>query len=221
MRTIVVACEVLRNEVELVLPPGTDVIYVEQGLHNNPPTMREPIQKAVAEAAARGADRVVLAYGLCGEGILGVQAVGVPLIVPRLHDCIPLLLGSVCEWKRQSEKEVGTYFVSRGWLEFGTTPQEVLELYKSRMDPQLAEWAFREQYKHYRRILWIDTGADPEGVHRKEALDNAELMGLAFEETTGELALLRRIVEGGSEEDVIVLQPGEAVQVEAFLGARS
>ena len=39
-------------------------------------------------------DAILLGYCLCSNGIVGLSSRKVPLIIPRGHDCITLLLGS-------------------------------------------------------------------------------------------------------------------------------
>ena len=93
-RVAVLACAVFRAELDLLAPPGAHVIYLRQSLHRTPHVMAEAIQTELDRIDPGSVDKVVLAYGLCSNGIVGVKATRGKLLVPRAHDCIALFLGS-------------------------------------------------------------------------------------------------------------------------------
>ena len=66
-----------------------------------------------------GHDAVALAYGLCNNGLAGLEARRVPLVLLRAHDCITAFLGSRDRYARYFEDRPGTYFETTGWLERG------------------------------------------------------------------------------------------------------
>lgn len=89
-------CEVFRPELEWLaaaLPVAPTVRYLDQGLHDYPDELRRQLCAAVRELEAQGATRILLGYGLCGRGLTGVSAARATLAMPRVHDCIPVLLG--------------------------------------------------------------------------------------------------------------------------------
>ena len=54
----------------------------------------------------------ILGYGLCSNGVVGVQTQNQPLIVPRVHDCISLFLGSAESHRNQLAEYPGTYYLT-------------------------------------------------------------------------------------------------------------
>jgi len=77
-----------------------DARFLSKGLHDRGArVMRAGLQAAIdeAEADAEKYDALALGYGLCGNGLAGLEARSVPLVLPRAHDCITLLMGSRIE----------------------------------------------------------------------------------------------------------------------------
>lgn len=72
--------------------PG--MTYLEQGLHDTPDGLRHRVQQAVGTLEAESETVIFLAYGLCGRGLTGVIGRTAALILPRVHDYIPVLLGA-------------------------------------------------------------------------------------------------------------------------------
>ncbi|MBL7140754.1 MAG: DUF1638 domain-containing protein [Planctomycetes bacterium] len=120
MRLKVIACEVLRREVYHVAARArhaVDVTLLPQGLHDNSDTCRRTLQEEVDAAAPDRYDAVLLGYGLCNNAMAGVRADRLPLVIPRAHDCITLLVGSKERYQRLFAEAPGTYWFSSGWIE--------------------------------------------------------------------------------------------------------
>ena len=230
MRILVIACEVFHREVCALAasaPHETDLRFLPKGLHGKGSSvMREHIQAAVDASADDGYDRIALAYGLCGTGLVGVRSRRVPLAIARAHDCIAVLLGSL---KRHAEivaTRPDTYWQSVGWMErsAGTgldQPTALGEMTKADMIAKYGEdnaeylWeelvAKREQ--HYHRFGYISNGLGPDQRMLIEAQKIADARGWSTDRIDGDLAWLRRLVHGEWDHpDILVLAPGEAIQ---------
>ena len=99
MRLKVIACNVFTREVCLCIarsPHVIDVEFTELGEHINCAQLREAIQERIdaTDLSAKNYEAVALAYGLCGNSIVGLTARQTPLVIPRAHDCCTILLGS-------------------------------------------------------------------------------------------------------------------------------
>src|SRR5512145_3012711 len=91
-----IGCEVFLRELCAAIaesPNAIDPEFLEIGLHNEPGRLRGALQARI-DAAGDGCEAVLLAYGLCGNGLAGLRAGRVPLVIPRAHDCCTILLGS-------------------------------------------------------------------------------------------------------------------------------
>lgn len=215
------ACEVFRDEFEAVCPPEVVQVYLPQGLHRTPGKMPAAIQEAIAGAS--DADAILLGYGLCSNGVVGVRAPSAPIILPRVHDCIALLLGSRERYEAEMEACAGTYFITGGWAKYGTTS---LTAYKTEYLPKYGEedarYIAQECLKHYKRVALIDHGVGDLAAGRAHAREFAEVFGLAYVELPGSLAYLERLVRGPWDDgDFLRIPPGVEISQAPFLGLHS
>ena len=218
----VVACQVMEPELEWVRKDYShvDILYLDQGLHRTPQTMADEVQVLV-DQASETADRIVLGYGLCSNGIVGVTARTQPLIVPRCHDCIAFFLGSPEAYKADHDSRPGTYYLTPGWIAEGKDPLTIIEdEYEPKYGRETAEWVKKEELKHYTHIVLIDTGVAEIEPLRKRARENAAFFDMEFVEVEGKsLEYFVKLVQGPyHENEFLRLNPGEAVTQEMFIG---
>jgi len=221
-----ICCEILRHEIEHLAarvqdPP--EVCFLRKGYHSNMNLLREEVQKAI-DAAPAACGNVLLGYGLCGKGLEGVRARSQPLVIPRVHDCISLFLGSAAAYDRHFTTHPGTYYYSPGWIEWGSdaverAPEQGFGLGKSyeeyvarygednaRYLMELeASWA-----KHYTRAAYIDTGVADSNGWEARAVEIARDNGWAFERVSGDLRLLRMLMQGPWPDDELLTIPPDA-----------
>ncbi len=97
MRLKIIACEVLFREICLCAAHTRNIIsteFLERGLHDNPDSLRSEVQRKIDETDESEYEGILLGYALCSNGVMGVQARGIPLVIPKAHDCVTLFLGS-------------------------------------------------------------------------------------------------------------------------------
>jgi hypothetical protein len=217
-----IACEVFRDEFEAVCPPDLPRTYLEQGLHRTPGKMPETIQQVV-DGLSADAELVILGYGLCSNGVVGVSARQARLVMPKVHDCIALLLGSVARYEAEVNACAGTYYITPGWAKYGTT---TLSAYRNEYLPKYGEedarYIAEECLKHYKRVALINHGAGDMEAGRAHAREFAETFGMRYEEIPGDLDYLRRLVSGPWDgSDFLTIPPGTAIDQAPFLGFTS
>jgi hypothetical protein len=207
----------MRDELKKVSTPGVQFEFLEIGLHRTPNKMPLLIQEKIHEAADN-IDYIVLGYGLCGNGTIGVKAEKQPLVIPKAHDCIDLFLGSTHARRREEQKVPGTYYLTKGWIEGGKPPLVLLEEYTERFGRETAEWVIGEEFKHYHRLVLVDSGACDLGAYRNYAQANAAFLGVTYEEIKGSLSFFEKMMKGNwNEEEFIILKPGEEISQSTFL----
>ena len=62
---------------------------------------------------------MLFGYALCSNGLVGLTARNIPVVVPRAHDCITLFLGSKERYMDYFQSHTGVYFKTSGWIERG------------------------------------------------------------------------------------------------------
>ena len=126
---VVLACRVFQNWLEHLLPAGMteEITFFNYALHEHPKKLQKTLQEAID--IIEQPSLIVLGYGLCGNGLHEIQAGKHTLLVPRTDDCMAIILGSYQAYRREFDKAPATYYLSKGWLEGGSTPlQEHLGL---------------------------------------------------------------------------------------------
>ena len=177
-RIAVIACGVLEWNIERLrsrVQCRELIVRILPGqLHNDPHRLRELLQAQIDELdAEEGLRGIALAYGLCGRGTIALQARGVPLVLPRVQDCIGALLGSHNRHMEQFSRHPGTRYLSQGWYDsnhakrvteryhtarndslYGPTYDELAQRYGADNARFIAE--FRDSWKrNYRRSGYI------------------------------------------------------------------
>ncbi len=216
VRIRVIACEVLFREVCVCAAHAKsviDVTFVRRGLHDNPDELRATLQRLIDETDPQD-EAIALGYGLCSNGLAGLRARGIPLVIPRAHDCITLLLGSKEAYDQRFTARPGTYYYSGGWIERGDDrvprrPEDGAGLEASfeelvaKYGRDNAEylWEFRASWiEHYTHAAHIDTALGDGDAYRRYTQQVARERGWEMEEIPGELGLLRALLDGEWDE---------------------
>ena len=217
MGTIIVACQTIRDEVKLTIAEtgvNYPVLWIESGLHNFPERLGQKIQEEINKI--ENVETILLAFGYCGNSLLGIKSSRAQLIIPRVDDCISLLLGSY-ERRQTLYKEVGTYFLTKGWLE---NEQNLLSEYERcvmKYGKDKAIKVMKMMLNNYHRLMVIDTQAyQSEGVLTKTK-GFADVLGLSHEKIEGSLRFLKKLLLGPWDEEFIILPPGEEVTLEHMI----
>jgi hypothetical protein len=214
---LVIACEVMEREIRHSQNGRVEFKFLDYGLHRGPENMAKAIQVEIDRANEEEFDGIILGYGLCSNGIVGVQTQNQPLIVPRVHDCITLFLGSAESHRDQSSEYPGTYYLTAGWIEKAQTPISKYESYVQSYDEETARWVLHEEMKNYTRIALIDTKAYHLEPYRRIARQNAEFLGISYQELKGLPTFLKTLVVGPWKKDFLIVKKGQTIQQEMFL----
>ena len=118
----------------------------------------------------------MLGYGLCSNSVLGLKTEHATLVVPRVDDCIAMMLGSNEAFSAESEKERGSYYVAKAYLEECDTIMSEHEKLVEKRGRERAEKMMRLLLKHYTRIVLIDTGRYDMEPHRARVAEFAETL---------------------------------------------
>jgi hypothetical protein len=229
---VVVACKVLQDVLEQLLPEDLtqQITFMDYGLHRVPSQMTGALQEAIGSVETPSL--AVLGYGLCGNGLKGLQAGMHTLLVPRTDDCIAILLGSYRDYMREFQAVPGTYYLTKGWLESGSNPLKEYQEYVPKYGAKEAMWIVDQQYQAYERLMLVArTQADLE-EYRPQAQEVArfcERWGMRYEERLGSDRYVERLIEAATalgnghqppswlESDFVVIPPGGEIRQEMFM----
>ena len=234
MNLHVFSCRVFTRELSYFIAKSRNVIdvtYLPQGLHEAPQVLREELQATIAKfrdqvnsrQRRRRPDYLALAFGLCSDSIVGIQALDVPIVVPRVDDCIGMYLGSEQRYLEYFDKYRGTYWAFPSWVE--STPSTDADYYDKMREEYLARFdgdedmaddlmeMERAMTANYRNVGYISSplAPDPEGS-RAHAAGFAARNGWELLEFEGDLSLMEQLLNGPWDDDkFLVVQPGQRI----------
>ena len=211
----VIACATVIEEMIPFLPEGIPYEVLDFGMHLNPSELKGLLQEKIDQASGE-ADVLLLGYGLCSMAVIGLKASTAALVIPRTDDCIAIFLGSSEEYKKQSQKEPGTYYLTKGWIEGGGTPFEEYKKLIEKYGKDKAKRMTKMVLKNYKRLAFINTGDDALERYHAYSKRFAQEFDLSYEEIQGNPALVRKMINGPWDEDFVVVQPGQTLTYQEF-----
>ena len=232
-RLKLIACEILYREFCAAVARSVnrvDIEFLPKGLHDlGSPGMNERIAARLAEVDESAYDAVVLGYALCSNGMVGLAARSIPLVVPRAHDCITLFLGGKERYLDYFRGHPGAYFKTSGWIERGDDLEQLSGesiQRRSRMAQSYDELVERygednarflyeelqQMTRNYSRIAYVEMGIEPDDRFEREARDLAAARGWQFDKLAGDMRLIQELVDGPwNDGDFLTVPPGHRI----------
>lgn len=210
--TIILGCRTLENELGKALTECScdfPVRWIESGLHNVPQRLRQVLQENLDRC--QGSRRVLMAMGYCGNAIAGLKTGDFQLVLPRVDDCISLLLGS-CKERLKLTKDNGTYFLTEGWLKgeqnIWKEYQHTIQKYGEARGRRI----FDVMLGHYRSLALLDTGCYSLEDAGEESRKIADTLGLQHQILPATLAYLKKLLNGPwPDEEFLTVPPNTEI----------
>lgn len=216
-RKLVLACATVMEEIIPILPPGVERKVFDFGLHVNPEHLRLSLQGAINSFKGRF-ETILLGYGMCAQAIVGLQANGCRLVVPKVDDCIGLFLGSRSTHIALTRENPGTYYLTKGWIEIGDTPFLDFDRNVKHYGREKAAIVYQRMMGNYTHLALINTGQSGKDKYRQMIRQVAKKFNLHYKELQGSDRLIRKLLLGPWDDEIIVIEPGEKFTIEHFLG---
>ena len=231
-RFIAIACEILFREVCFCVSKSkqiVDIVFQKKSLHDiGEAQMSKTLQNAINQIDHGKYDAILLCYGLCNNGVKNLHA-PIPLVVPRAHDCITLLMGSKEKYAGYFANNPGAYYHSSGWLERNANPNETegSVMQQLGIDRTYAEYAdeYGEENAeylmsmlgnwlvNYSKVTFINNGIGDVKNNREKSRSHAQDNNWDFEEIEGNISLIERLVDGEWDEaDFLVIPPNNKIE---------
>ncbi len=235
-----IGCEILYREACHLAARAeamVDVEFLRKGLHDlETVDMVSRIQSTID-----GGDpdvqyeAILLGYARCNDGLVGVTARDIPLVIPKAHDCITLFFGSREAYMEYFNAHPGTYYMTTGWVErnnfeidseyaqpaYGKTGvmgklgltdsyEEMVEKYGKENADFIVESTGGWQ-ESYSGCLYLKMGVCDESCMVDHCRGMCKDKDWSFEVRDGDMTLLERLFAGDWDDDFLIVPPGHKI----------
>ena len=208
MRTCLIACETVRDELELALSKtggDYDIYWIESGLHNFPDRLHDCIQETLDRMEAY--DTVLMCFGMCGNAMKNIRTKSFRLVIPKVEDCISLLFGSD-QKRRDFSSKNAAYFLTAGWMKGERNLWAEYQHSVKRFGERKAKRIAGRMYANYRTLALLDTGAYPFDRLMEETEKIEHTLGLQRMPVKGTLSLIQELLqESWQPEKFYIVEP--------------
>lgn len=206
-----ITCDALTHLFEPMIGPDVTLVVLPISLHLKPEKLREHLIEEIRKIEEAGWN-IVLGYGLCGRALEGVYSLKSRLIVPRVDDCIGVILGSRKRHKRILDEDAGCFFLEPSWI--GTEVDIFAQCFKG-LDKIPEEYRSEIVWmaiKNYSKLALLHHGKGTDSPATLDCKALAEQYNLSFMQYLSDLTLLERLVSGPwNKEEFVVAEPGEKI----------
>ncbi|TGE35438.1 DUF1638 domain-containing protein [Desulfosporosinus fructosivorans] len=220
MKIKLIGCDSTKNEVRsLGIPETMDNEFLDFNYHGKPDLLHVRLQELIDQS--QDYELIITTYSRCSNVVVGLLSKRVPLLLPKTHDCISLLLGSNERQLSLLKENPGTYYFSRGWLDYGRTPYAEYLEYVDRYGQKKATDLIKMLYGNYNKaVLIVTLGTKDIDKYREKVCQIADFFGWDVGEEEGDLRLLAILLNGKTGQDTVHVEPGRAVTADMLLGGK-
>jgi hypothetical protein len=224
----VVACGVFEPEIRHFaagMAHIRELVFLPQGLHDDPARMQRELQAAIDRAEADPTvSVVVLAYGLCSRGVENLRHDRCPLVIARAHDCVTLFVGDKDRVAAIHRENPGTYWYHPGWIRGHASPgpdrdARLRREYAEKFGEDDVEYLMemdRAGLAHYNRAAYVGLGLGDTQREAEYTRSCAACLGWGYQEVAGDPALLQALLRGDwDEKRFLIVPPRHVIRVTA------
>ena len=215
MKAKVFGCSTLADEIQKILPPEIDLELLPYALHRTPQKLQLGLQQLIDADIEH--DTLLFGYGLCSYGVVNLHSERHTLVIPKVHDCISILMGARKIYDREFAKYPGTFYLSKGWIDQGADPLAEYKRYVESYGEESAQWIIDTQYSNYQRVVFIDSNVGNIKELAEYAENVAKYIKVAYQVQKGSSRLLEKHFQGDWDEEFVVTAPGRMVLQRNFL----
>ncbi|MBN1629834.1 MAG: DUF1638 domain-containing protein, partial [Thermoleophilia bacterium] len=162
------------------------------------------------EVIVKPVEEVLFALGFCGNALQGLSARHLSLVVPRVDDCISLLLNRGCT-REEIPRNARHYYLTRGWFSHESSLKEAFDDWVVQFGEERAAGLRKKMFAGYERVNLIDTKAYDVAECLGQAQDIAADLELEHGIVQGSVQLLERLFKGERDSEIVVIPPAEMI----------
>lgn len=211
--TVILACSSLLDYVQAAQQAqktNYPIILVDKKHHTEPDKMKNQIIEVIDSLPAE-VTTVLVAMGFCG-GAWSETAVNRRVVIPRVDDCVSLLLHRDAVFHPNLKEPGHLYMIEKNSGDFSV---EKMFQANSREYPNLSQEAlFQMFFSGYRHLDIVDTGLTDcySEAYVAQAQENADQLNATLDYVQGSLFLLEKLLSGQWDAQFIVADAGTTIR---------
>ena len=222
MSTGILACSALTYYVRAAQEKmGTNypIIEVDRNIHDRPKLLRSMVEEAIAKFP-EDTDTILVAMGACGNCWAGMSFHGT-LVIPRMDDCITILLHTDDEWHANLKKAGHFYVIDEEDDHFSLV--RMYEAMVERHGEKKAKKIAGMMFGNYTNVDIVDTGVfdcfDEAFVEKIKR--DADFIQVPLAHVEGSNRIMEKLVSGDWDDQFIIVEPGTGIEAGDFLALPS
>lgn len=221
MKILMIGCETIKEELLYITDEmkidTVDYEWIDGGLHGTPEKLQQEIQLRINKYDGQY-QNILLGYGYCGGGTDGLQAKKSRLILPKMSDCISMLLGSE-DARREVNCEDRPFYFTKGWARCMDQVEDIrITRTKEKYGLEKTRWIYQKMFAGYDNIDIIDTGAySLQDAFMREKIDELnEFLDLPERTIAADLTMLIALLSKDWNSQFLIKEPGETIRQKDF-----
>lgn len=217
MSTVILACSTLQEYVETAqkkMKTTHPVIFLDKKYHVDPKDMQKHIKETMKTIDPE-VDTILVAMGFCG-GSWADLCFDKRIIIPRVDDCVTILLHTDDTWYANKKETGHLYAISEEPAGFSTTVM-YKELLKKHEQWE-ADILFDMWFHNYSYLDIVDTGLfdcyNEQFVERMQ--EDADLIHCTLDVVEGSNYLLEKLVSGRWDQQFLIVEAGHLIKYANF-----
>lgn len=215
-KTMILSCPSIRKELEEVISETNfdgEVHFLSEKLHATPPVMHTTLQGYIDNN--KEAEKIIICVSGCGKSTVGLKATTADLILPRTMDCIDILLTGTGIKRPQ-----GSIFITQSWMNFFKAGSICHEKLIAERGYDAAAEFLRKIYHGFEDFYIIDTGTYDTKDVEAYITPLVKILNGRLHYLPGKFQVLRKMLSGNYDKDVIVIPKGGELSIHEFDGLR-
>lgn len=218
MNPIILACSSMEGHLKAAqtkMKTNHSVVFIDRKYHENPKRMRREIIETM-QSLPPEVDTILAAMGFCG-GSWSEVPLEKRIVIPRVDDCITLLLHTDNVWFPNLKKAGHFYLLEEENELFSLKGmrQSLCEKYGEKKSMEI----FHAWFETYTDVDIIDTGQYDcySESYTVKARENAEVIQCPLHYVKGSNIILEKLVSGCWDQQFLVAEPGRLLSEMDFL----
>ncbi|MGM0431708.1 MAG: DUF1638 domain-containing protein [Spirochaetota bacterium] len=214
-----IVCDTILVECRSLIPDDVTVVKLPFALHSTPEKLQQKLQEEIDAIPGEGA-HILIGFGLCSNGAVGLSSKRHWLYLPKVHDCIALFSGSQERFHEITDSELGTLYMTKRFMENEQGHYHLMEYdaYVQRYGEELAHTYIGMLLNSYTRGMLIESGEYDIQPYRNMAQRFCTQHDLRFEQISADLTLVEQLFAANVSDDrIICKEPGESVELDDYL----